>query len=158
MFDFIKSLFKPKPYPTPIQWQIFAIRHSGCAEAGTDKPARYDTGLFTKLQETNRKVNAGIKPRNEASDTWSIWPEYGDCDDYAITKLAELIKRGFPVGSLRMAICKTETGENHAVLVVVTDQGEYVLDNRTSQIKKRSQTGYKWIAMATADPNKWVKL
>lgn len=103
-------------------------------------------------------MNERIKPRSEKTDTWSIWPEYGDCDDYALTKRAELVKADIPSGALRMAICKTEKGEGHAVLIVVTDKGEYVLDNRRNDIRKRSATGYKWIAMATEDPNKWIKL
>ena len=158
MFEFIKSLFKPKPYATPIQWQIFAIRHPEFAEASATDKLIFSETLLPRLSAINRRVNAGIKPRNEKGDTWSIWPEYGDCDDYAITKRSELIKQGFSASALRMAICKTETGENHAVLVVVTSSGEYVLDNRRSDIRKRSATGYKWIAMATADPGKWVAL
>jgi predicted transglutaminase-like cysteine proteinase len=51
----------------------------------------------------------------------------------------------------------TETGEGHAVLTVVTDQGDYVLDSRTASIKLWSSTGYEFYTrQAQHNPRTWV--
>lgn len=54
----------------------------------------------------------------------------GDCDDYSIGKLRRLVQLGWPVEKLHLACCYVETGEYHAVLIVETPEGSYMLDNR----------------------------
>lgn len=158
MFDFLRSIFKPKPAEPPLGWLVSALRYPELAKAGALASVPYDLGLLDRLAAINRRVNAGIKYRGEKGDTWSVWPQFGDCDDYAMTKRSELIKAGLPIGALRLAVCKTEKGEYHAVLIVVTDRAEYVLDNRRAAILPRKSAGYRWVSMSTADPAKWVAL
>lgn len=58
----------------------------------------------------------------------------GDCEDIARLKISELIKEGFPDSALRLATGYTPAGEGHAVVVVKTNRGDFVLDNLTDEI------------------------
>lgn len=116
---------------------------------------------FAELEEVNRRVNHAIKPRSDASnlDQWSLAPRYGDCEDYAITKRHELIRRGWPSGALRLAEALTQTGEGHLVLVVSTSKGDMVLDNLRNKILPWSKTGLRWkMIQAQYNPKIWLHL
>ena len=69
----------------------------------------------------------------------------GDCEDYALLKRQILIKRGWPVSSLLMTVVRDEKGDGHAVLTARTAQGDFILDNKTSDLKLWSQTPYKFV-------------
>lgn len=87
------------------------------------------------LADVNEEVNQ-LPYRSDASRYFT--PEFwaaidssgGDCEDFAIGKLNRLVGKGWPIDHLRLACCYVETGEYHAILIVDTDQGPYVLDNR----------------------------
>jgi len=51
-----------------------------------------------------------------------------------VTKRSQLIDKGWPATALLIAMARVPSGEMHAVLVVVTDKGELVLDNLRSEI------------------------
>ena len=53
--------------------------------------------------------------------------------------------RGLPRRAMRMTVVIDELGEGHAVLMVRTDQGDYILDNKTSSILPWDETGYVFI-------------
>ena len=72
------------------------------------------------------------------SDYWATPVEFlergGDCEDFAIMKYTALRSLGVPEERLRLAIVQdTKKNIPHAVLVVYTEKGAYILDN---QIKK----------------------
>ena len=128
---------------------------------GGPEIVQYSERLILKLYEINDIVNRTIKWRRDKLNNWQLEPHLGDCEDYALTKRSRLIKHGIPASSLRMAIVKKarDSGEiGHAVLVVRTTRGDLVLDNMTSKIKKRENTDYRWIGMATANPHRWTLL
>ncbi len=118
---------------------------------------------FAQLQSVNLKVNQAIKPQNDAGgpggDVWSLAPEAGDCEDYAITKRHELVSHGWPTNALRLAVVYTAFGEGHMVLVVKTNSGDLVLDNRVNTIRRWDQTGLKWLMIQSAsNPRKWMSV
>lgn len=118
---------------------------------------------FAMLESVNRSVNRAIRPENDSAaaggDVWSLSPVAGDCEDYAITKRHELIARGWPANTLRMAVVYTAFGEGHMVLVAKTDSGDLVLDNRVEAIRRWDQTGLKWVMIQSAsDPKKWMSI
>ena len=51
-----------------------------------------------------------------------------------------------------------EKGEGHAVLTLVTDRGDFILDNKTSTILPWRQTGYTFIKRESQDAIAWVSL
>ena len=73
------------------------------------------------------------------SDYWATPIEFlqrgGDCEDFAIAKYAALRSLGIPEERMRVAIVQ-DTVKNipHAVLVVYTDEGTYLLDNQNKQL------------------------
>lgn len=83
------------------------------------------------LTRINVKVNESITYASRDKDLWEIAPRFGDCDDYAITKLVRLYEAGVPLSSLRLARGWAR-GERHMVLLVYTSGGTFRLDNLLS--------------------------
>lgn len=115
------------------------------------------------LRDVNKAVNATIVPeantQGVAAEKWVIKPAAGDCNDYAVTKRAELLKRGWPARSLLLSEVVTNWGEHHLVLVVRTTMGDFVLDNLTAQIRPWVRAPYRWVRMQTSkNPNYWASL
>jgi len=104
------------------------------------------------LDNVNRTVNHAIWPEDDMrhygrAEYWDIPTDgYGNCKDYALTKRQALIKAGISERALRIAIVITPRNNRHAVLTVVTDRGDVVLDNLTDEIKPWTDSGYQWIA------------
>lgn len=116
---------------------------------------------FAELQHVNKSINRAIRPQNDngaaGGDVWSLAPAAGDCEDYALTKRHQLIARGWSANSLRLAVAYTASGEGHMVLVVKTNSGDLVLDNRFDAIRRWDKTGLKWVMIQSAsNPRKWM--
>lgn len=115
-------------------------------------------GLIDRI---NRQVNGAIRPQAErgGADVWKIGGSTGDCEDYALAKRAALLAKGFPSSALLMTSVVIRSGELHAVLMVRTDRGDFVLDNLNSVVKPWSATGYRFTSMQSPDnPRMWVRL
>lgn len=80
----------------------------------------------------------------------------GDCEDFALAKRAALLAQGADPAGLHLALCWTEREEFHAVLVVDTDAGSYVLDNRHAEPMRKQDLGYRWHSIQ--EGNKWHAL
>ena len=63
----------------------------------------------------------------------------GDCEDFALAKRQALRDLGWPQAALDIATCADETGQEHAVLIARTDQGDLVLDNRQNTVWRWDQ-------------------
>ena len=118
---------------------------------------------WQELQDVNNAVNASVAERSDAEvfgqeDVWSLPVNgQGDCEDFALLKRRQLIERGWPSSALLVTVVTTWSGEGHAVLTVVTDQGDFVLDNRTSSVRPWSSTGYRFFTrQAQGNPRRWV--
>ncbi|HOO82242.1 MAG TPA: transglutaminase-like cysteine peptidase [Alphaproteobacteria bacterium] len=73
------------------------------------------------------------------SDYWATPVEFlqrgGDCEDFAIMKYVALRSLGVPEDRMRIAIVQdTQKNIPHAVLVVYTEQGAYLLDNQNKHL------------------------
>lgn len=142
----------------PIQFQIFCIQNPAQCKAGGPSLVSYTPKIKNLITSVNSQVNRQIKPRNEKRDIWQV--AYGanvegDCDDYVMTKRHRLIRAGVPASALRIAMVRTKSGEGHAVLLVKTSSGEYVLDNIRKTIVKREQSGYRYVRVSGANPMSW---
>lgn len=81
----------------------------------------------------------------------------GDCEDFALQKQKELIAAGFPPESVLLAYTDSEQnllgkGIDHAVLVVRTDHGDFVLDNdqESSQVLPWTDATSRIVALQSA--------
>jgi predicted transglutaminase-like cysteine proteinase len=116
------------------------------------------------LVQVNKQVNETIRPLTDLKhwgvvERWS-YPDdgYGDCEDYALLKRRILIASGWPREALLLTVVRRE-GEGHAVLMVITDRGDYVLDNINSNVLLWSNTSYRFIKRQSQyDSNIWVSL
>ena len=94
----------------------------------------------------NRRVNGKIKPITDKEhwglvDRWEFPDDgMGDCEDYQLLKRRLLVERGLPRRAMRMTVVIDELGEGHAVLMVRTDRGDFILDNKTSAVLPWDQT------------------
>jgi predicted transglutaminase-like cysteine proteinase len=153
--------------PPPPGFMSFCVRFPDQCKASSDEPTavRLTDDRWRALQQVNARVNQSIWPEDDEThygrpEYWNIpTDDYGDCEDYALTKRKELIGRGFPEPALRMAIVNTPSNSRHAVLVVATNKGDYVLDNLTDDIVDSHQTPYTWLEEQSANnPRQWVSL
>ena len=120
---------------------------------------------WPQMVNINRQVNRAIKPETAIRhygryQYWTIPKDgYGDCADYALTKRRDLARAGVPLSDLNVAIVGLPDGELHAVLVVSTADGDYVLDNLHHRIRLWSRTGYLFLSeMSAQSPTNWVKV
>lgn len=140
----------------PLGYQIMCLRNPGECRGGGAAHVSVTNELMVTLKRVNGQINRQIKPRRDSgADVWTVGATYGDCEDYALTKRRALIRAGVPASSLRIAYVKTRSGEDHAILVVKTNDKDLVLDNLSASIRPLSQTGYRVVSMAGANPRSW---
>jgi predicted transglutaminase-like cysteine proteinase len=91
---------------------------------------------------------------------WTIPTDgYGDCEDYVVAKRQVLIHLGLPEPALRIAVVLTPNFVRHAVLTVVTDEGNFVLDNLHDEVVSWDQTAYVFLERQdSASVSGWVSL
>jgi predicted transglutaminase-like cysteine proteinase len=122
-------------------------------------------GKWRELNEVNSYFNSTIRPVNDIDLVQKIeWWDYainsaGDCEDYVLEKRRALIARGWPADALLITVVRQLNGEGHAVLTVVTDKGDLILDNMTMGIVSFDKAPYTWLMRQSRQhPMHWVKL
>jgi predicted transglutaminase-like cysteine proteinase len=155
------------PSLAPMAFTQFCMRYADQCRPNRIRfrggPVRMTKDRWEALKEVNRYVNDSIVPEINyeglAGEKWLIGPSSGDCNDYAVTKRAELIGRGWPSRTLLLSEVVTAWGEHHLVVVVRTSTGDFVLDNMTRSIRSWSQTPYQWLRIQTpGNPNYWASI
>ena len=68
-----------------------------------------------------------------------------DCVGYVRAKREALAQTGLPAGALSPAVVRTRGGVIHAVLLVRTTDGDYVLDNLSPYVVRWTDTDYTFI-------------
>ncbi|HTN40007.1 MAG TPA: transglutaminase-like cysteine peptidase [Asticcacaulis sp.] len=127
-----------------------------------------DDSALATLKTVNTRINRSLIADTDArvyhvNDYWQA-PALtrgarGDCEDFALIKRRLLIAQGIPAAALSLAIVRTRYKEEHAVLVVATKQGDFVLDNLAFKVKPWQKTDYEWISrQAPGDDLGWVSL
>lgn len=129
--------------------------------------------LWKSLRKINKEVNKDIRYKVDTKlydqvDYWTVveGKGYGDCDDYALTKIARLIKETkWERENLSIGICYVEDargrvgkGEGHAVTIARTDRGDFVLDNRQKDVTAFDQLPYRWVMMENFAKGEWVRI
>jgi predicted transglutaminase-like cysteine proteinase len=119
---------------------------------------------LAELDAVNRTVNSEIAPITDKvlygeTDYWTIPARKGDCEDYVLLKRKRLLELGWPASALLITVVRDEVGEGHAVLTVRTRQGDYVLDNKTEDIKLWYQVPYQFVMRQSyLNPTVWMSL
>jgi predicted transglutaminase-like cysteine proteinase len=140
----------------PLGYQLMCLRTPAECQGGGASQVKANSNIMATLKSVNTRVNNAITPRNDqGADVWNANATVGDCEDYVLAKRRALIKAGLPASSLRIAYVKTKRGEGHAILVVKTSKGDYVLDNLNRSVRPLSQSGYRIVSMSGANPGNW---
>ncbi|NJN36839.1 MAG: transglutaminase [Nitrospiraceae bacterium] len=120
---------------------------------------------WREMVDVNLRFNKAIKPVTD-HDQFGVVERWtyadtgsGDCEDYVLEKRRELASRGWPLAALLITVVIDKDGGGHAVLSVMTDKGEFILDNQTDAILPWSQSELIFIKrQSPANPNTWVDL
>lgn len=135
-----------------------------CMETGSTNRVTIDQSLWSRVKVINAYINHSVIQKQDIEiygidDYWDVAKDQGDCEDIALKKQKELVRNGIPVGDLLLTVVKDEKGEGHAVLTLRTNQGDYILDNKTDEIKLWSETPYKFYARQSyRDYRLWLKI
>src|SRR5262245_47554169 len=117
-----------------------------------------------ELEAVNLSVNHEIKPVTDidlygVADYWTIPVRQGDCEDYVLLKRKRLMALGWPASALLITVVRDERGEGHAVLTARTHQGDFILDNKTDEIRLWHRTPYQFVMRQSyLNPRVWLSL
>ena len=162
------ALFPPEGEPAkpPKGWTDFCKRYTAdcTVKASAPRDIELTETAWESIVGANKWVNAHIKPVTDqkhwgVAERWDYAEDgYGDCEDYALLKRRILIEVGYPREALLMTVVwANHHTEGHAVLIVRTNKGEFVLDNKVSDVLLWSKTSYDFVKRQTqSDPNAWI--
>jgi predicted transglutaminase-like cysteine proteinase len=158
----LPSIVGTSPTLAPFQHVRFCLRYPTDCEsnASENEQVELSTETWELLNRVNRSVNVSIIPivkgyGTNLQDGWTIAPDMGDCNDYAVTKRHELLASGLPSKALRLSVVKTASGVGHLVLVVTTTKGDIVMDNLTEAVRPWQSTDYHWLKIQSASDAKF---
>ena len=145
-------------------WNRFCEEHPEECAVDVAEPAtvRLTRQAWHRIVSINSRVNATVRPLTD-EDHWGIADQwdfpsdgFGDCEDYQILKRRLLVEAGLPRRALRMTVVIDEKGEGHAVLMVRTDRGDFILDNKVQSVLPWDRTGYLFVKREGQDSPAWT--
>ncbi|RTL93152.1 transglutaminase-like cysteine peptidase [Ancylobacter rudongensis] len=151
----------------PMGYFQFCAEHpADCGpRAGSGGKVALTEANYAQLREVNDAINGRIQPMTDVEhygeiERWT-YPDdgFGDCEDYVLLKRRTLVALGWPGDTLLVTVVRDHKGDGHAVLTVVTDRGDLVLDNQEAAILLWHETGYRFVKrQAQHDTDSWVSL
>jgi len=151
----------------PVGYVRFCAENPAACKTSADLvfEVTLDRQLLDELENTNRSLNDAIAPLTDLehfgeTERWTFPVDgKGDCEDYVLAKRRALIAQGWPASVLLITVVRDRDGDGQAVLTVVTDRGDLVLDNQAADILTWQETGYRFVKrQSQGDPNLWVSL
>ena len=138
-----------------------------CA-GGTRDETRHELtpARLLELDRINRMINREVKPATDVElhgvEEYWTYPDArkkGDCEDYVLLKRRVLIEQGWPMSALLITVVRDDRRDGHAILTVRTSQGDFVLDNKTDEIKPWHRSGYDFVMRQSyLNPRVWMSL
>lgn len=116
-------------------------------------PIELTPDLWKEVKSVNDHINRAIARKSDmelygVDEDWTLPLETGvnagDCEDFVLEKRRALLEAGVPRSALSIAVVTTFRGARHAVLLLTTDRGDYVLDSLTPWILPWTKAGYHW--------------
>ncbi|MDP4004245.1 transglutaminase-like cysteine peptidase [Methylobacterium sp. NEAU K] len=147
-------------------WVTFCQSYAAECAVDRTEPARITLtpATWATIVSVNRRVNKTVEPKTDmehlhVADRWDLAEDgIGDCEDFQLLKRHLLAEAGLPRRAMRMTVVIDEKGEGHAVLTLITDRGDLILDNKTNVIVPWHKTGYVFIKRESQDITAWVSL
>lgn len=137
----------------PVGHYEFCQRQAGECQptADANAPTELTRALWDEIVAINNVVNLSIEPRTD-KEIWGVEEVWsypvngvGDCEDYVLEKQRRLRAAGVPASNLLIAVVRQANGDGHAVLVVHTTLGDFVLDNLEMRVLPWTETGYTYL-------------
>ena len=125
------------------------------------RPVALSDTRWRELKKLNTYINVKVQYRTDMesfglADYWRAAENFGDCEDFALAKKKALIERGWPKEHLRLMTTYSVKTGLHAVLVVTTDKGDFLLDNVEPRIRPWNKSKYIFLKIQTPnDPKIW---
>jgi predicted transglutaminase-like cysteine proteinase len=150
----------------PIGHYVFCRTHMAeCSVHSSRDPRVHLTPReWNQLVKVNATVNRQIVEETDEQiygrpEVWA-YPDKigkGDCEDLVLLKRRDLIRDGWPTGALLITVVRQTNGDGHAVLTVLTDRGDLILDNLNPRILVWNQTDYQYLKRQSEyDSGQWV--
>ncbi len=134
-------------------------------------------GWEERIDTAHRAAKANFRyVRDKAGDVWSLpswrrirslspggfrWIAEGDCEDWGLYMITQLLDIEVPPGALRLAECRTEAGEGHAVLSVEMSDTTLVSDVRKAGVAAWDASlfeGYEWFIRQQPGERAWQRI
>jgi predicted transglutaminase-like cysteine proteinase len=155
-----------RPAPALTAWVIFCERHPSECAIDPAEPEILPLGrtALELIQAVNRFVNRSIVPRRDIEhwgklDQWDLPSDgVGDCEDYQLLKRKLLVEAGLPRRAMRMTVVIDDIGEGHAVLTILTDAGDLILDNKVDEVVPWHEVTYEFIKRESSRSMEWLFL
>jgi len=149
-----------------LAWTKLCERLPAECEVDTTEPAAIalTPKAWQAIVSVNRRVNTTVRPLTD-NDHWGVPDSWdfptdgaGDCEDYQLQKRKLLVEAGLPRRAMRMTVVIDEKREGHAVMMVRTNRGDFILDNKTNAVLPWHETGYVYVKREGQDGPVWVSL
>lgn len=131
-----------------------------CARVGGQNMS--DDQAMRLARSVNSAINRQVYPLSDRAqygveERWALPTRRGgDCEDVVLLKKKALVSQGVAPERLLIATVLDRNRGSHAVLVLRTAAGDYVLDSLVSTIKPWRATGYSFLKMQDpASPSRW---
>lgn len=134
------------------QW---ACAHAGKLNMSDEQALRLARGVNSAI---NRRTPAvSDRAQYGVEEYWALpTARGGDCEDLVLLKKKALIAQGVSPDRLLIATVLDRNRGSHAVLVLRTAGGDFVLDSLASAIKPWRTTGYSFLKMQDPSaPSRW---
>jgi predicted transglutaminase-like cysteine proteinase len=141
---------------------VLAIADADAARGAEPQRVALTSKLWKTLRSVNWTINMSIRAADDASvygaQEWWALPlsgsekrsrraPQGDCEDFALEKRAALLGLGVPAEALSLAVVSSPQVGVHAVLVVRTDRGDFLLDNLAADPMPAWESTYTFVSM-----------
>lgn len=127
-------------------------------------PPRVTEYGWNVIREVNKDSNSRIIAMTDQEiygkdEVWEYPKTAGDCEDFVLLKRKTLIERGFAASDLLITVVRKPDGEGHAVLTLRTNDGDFILDNLSDDVKLWTYTNYTYLKrQASFNTGRWVSI
>ncbi|MFC3721856.1 transglutaminase-like cysteine peptidase [Neoaquamicrobium sediminum] len=149
----------------PVGYYEYCLRYrQRCARGPEGTMIQLTRASWSDIVSVNAEVNTAVIAMTDmeiygVEERWEYPTTVGDCEDYALLKRQRLNEMGYPLGALLLTTALDAKGGGHAVLSVVTDLGDFILDNLEQRVLLWSDARIYFLKrQSQRDLNQWVSL
>jgi predicted transglutaminase-like cysteine proteinase len=150
----------------PYAWVEFCKKYPVECRVNTGEADRIELTpkVWKQIVAMNTRINREIEPVTDMEhwgvvDRWDMAEDgRGDCEEYVLVKRRKLAEAGIPRRAMLATVVIDEENAGHAVLMIRTDRGDFILDNKRNSVLTWQQTGYVFVKREAQDRVAWTSL